>query len=419
MLTRLDILLFINFFLLSFALLTVYYFAYRYRQELRASHELRRLAERYMALFDSAGAGVFQVDLNGKFLLINQAGAMILGFDGPEQVLQKKLDLAGIGIDHETQAHMFKTTIRHSLLENFELALPLHKEALTHLEITLHTRTAENGEITGFDGIFRDVTVRINMQEELRTYSTNLEIKIEEKTREVLELERTRFHLEKLASLGQMAAMIVHDIRNPLSSIKMGLTTLLTRAELRERDKYCIEIAIREVMHLERILHDLLNFAKPQELRLSDQDINRIIDLALDQLAEDFEDTGIVINREMSPDLPFLRVDTDRLSQVFVNLLINAKQAINGKGIITIRTGEKQEDNRVQIEIEDNGCGITEEDAKRIFDPFFSTKAEGTGLGLSVVQKLIEAHNGTVRLESEYGSGTTVIMELPYREVTE
>ena len=171
----------------------------------------------------------------------------------------------------------------------------------------------------------------------------------------MLELERSKFHLEKLASLGQMAAMIVHDMRNPLSSIKMGLTTLLNRAELIERDRYCVELSVREVEHLERILKDLLNFAKPQDLQFSENDINQVISKALDQVAEHFKDDDVSIERKLDPDLPPVRMDRDRLSQVFSNLILNARQAIKNTGTILIESKMNSEIKQVLVVIQDDG----------------------------------------------------------------
>ena len=375
-----------------------------------------RTIEQYLSLFDSASEGIFQCDKKGLFTIMNQSGTEILGFSKPAEVLQKDAKTLGVQVEEETQNELSNHLMNNDKIQNYLIDIKIKNGICKKIELTLHGRKNETGKIIGYDGIFRDVTKQVAMEEELRNYSTNLEKTIQEKTKEVLDLERSKFHLEKLASLGQMAAMIVHDVRNPLSSIKMGLTTLLNRAELKDRDQYCIEIAVREVNHLERILKDLLNFAKPQNLQFANNDINQVLELALEQMVDNFEGADISIEKTLSAQLPLIRIDKDRLSQVFFNLLLNAKQAIINGGIISIRSDMDDQNNIVRVQIQDNGEGIQEEYISQIFDPFYSTKAEGTGLGLSVVQKLIEAHNGTVSIESKLGMGTKVTIELPIND---
>ena len=372
--------------------------------------------EKYLLLFDSAFEGLFQCDQQGRILLINRAGTQILGFKDPKEIINKTIQQLGIQVDAEQNKNISEDIQKNQFIKNRLLTIQLPNKEKKQIELTVHGDTDDKGQTAGYEGLFRDVTKKVAMEEELRNYSTNLENKIQEKTREVLELERSKFHLEKLASLGQMAAMIVHDMRNPLSSIKMGLTTLLNRAELIERDRYCVELSVREVEHLERILKDLLNFAKPQDLQFSENDINQVISKALDQVAEHFKDDDVSIERKLDPDLPPVRMDRDRLSQVFSNLILNARQAIKNTGTILIESKMNSEIKQVLVVIQDDGEGIKPENIDHIFDPFFSTKAEGTGLGLSVVKKLIDAHNGTIKVDSDEGKGTCVTVQLPFEK---
>ena len=413
-LSRHEILLFINFFFLSLAFLGVYYYAFRLRKELKRSDQLRAEAEKYRDLFNSTSDGVFQTDIEGNFLLINKGGANILGYGDPEEFLRRGLRTVDFYADPDERKDFIKELLQKSEFENFILRAKKRNGDEIYLELTVHLKYNEVEEnIIGIEGIFRDVTRRVLLEEELRNYSENLETKIKEKTDEVLALERKRIELEKLASLGEMAATIVHEVRNPLSSIKVGLSTLLKRAELKEKDRICLELATREVTHLERILTDLLNFAKPLEIKFTHQDVNRVLDFSLDQMADDFQKDGVSLKKDFSSNLPMIRMDVDRLYQVFVNILLNAKQAAAKRGTVSICSTYARNEESVRVEIEDDGVGIRKKDLEHIFEPFFSTKNEGTGLGLPIVKKIVDAHGGTVTVDSHFGGGTKVSIVLP------
>ena len=411
---RTDILLVLNFFFLALALLVVYYYAYRLRFELKRSDQRRKLAEKYRALFNSTSDGVFQCDSEGYVLVINTAGAKILGFDTPEEMTRRKVKIGSFCVNPEDRRRLIEQLRKNGQVQNFVLKVKRNNGELFFAEATLNFLSIEGGK--GIQGIFRDVTKRVHLEEELRNYSENLEQKVQEKTEEILALERKKAHLEKLAALGEMAATIVHEIRNPLSSIKIGLTALISRLPLEEKDKKCLEVAKKEVINLEKILKNLLNFARPEDLQLIEQDINAVLNFVLDQLMEDFRTTGISIEKELAMDLPHIKIDMNRLSQVFINILLNAREALDNNGTIVVRSKNMSEKKKIRIEIADTGKGIEKEDLQRIFDPFFSKKDGGTGLGLAIVQKIVEAHGGIVGVDSQLETGTTVWIELPVSE---
>ena len=412
-----DILLFINFFLLAIAILALHYYAYRLRHVLRRSEELRKEAENYQKLFNTTWDGVFQTDTDWRFVSINRAGALILGCANPESLLEGEANTFSSFLNPERCDTLCQDILREGFLQNCLIEFTQKDGQSGFLELTANVQQDVEGDIVGFEGIFRDVTRRVRAEQELRNYSENLEKLVLDKTQEILALERKKLQLESLASLGQMVATIVHEIRNPLSSIKIGLTTLLKRTPLEERDRHCLELATLEVGNLERILQDLLNFAKPLEIHSIAQDVNVVLDLALVYMTEDLTQAGITMNREMPSDLPRIQVDSGRLQQVFFNILINAKEAMRKGGTITVRTKEVPDRRLVRVEVIDQGHGIDKETLDHIFEPFYSTKAKGSGLGLTVVQKIIEAHGGTIGIESHTGKGTTVRIEFPYNEM--
>ena len=409
-----QFLLSINFFVLAIAVLAAFHQAYKYRKELKESERLRELTEAYRQLFSATTEGVFRARLDGTLLLMNDGGARILGYECGQALLDAEVTAEVFYPKEASREKLFNTLMEKGWVENFILQANRQDGSSFVCETTMHAvRSKPDGEVVGIEGIFRDVTRRAKLEEELRRYSEDLEDKVREKTEEVLDLERMRIQLEKLASLGEMSATIVHEIRNPLSSIKMGLTTLRKRVAMEKRDHDCIDLATREVEHLERILKDLLKFAKTDEVKYVRHDLNNVLDLTLNQLEEEFDKSSVIITREFARDLPKIRLDFDRICQVFMNVLLNAKQAFQVGGTIVVRTMMHSEKRRVCVEIADDGVGIAEEDLERIFEPFYSTKQDGTGLGLTVVQRIIDVHGGEIRFESELGEGTKVAIELP------
>ena len=410
----LQILLWINFFLLSMTVLAAYHYAHRLKIELRRSDRLRKTAEKFQELFHSTSEGVYQTDMEGNVVLINRGGARILGYETPEELIRERPKAPDSYSDKKDRDLLLKRVLEEGKVENALLKVVKRNGDAMLIETTIHMkREKKSGEIAGFEGIFRDVTRRVAMEEEIRRYSMDLEKKVKKKTEEVLALERKRIELEKLASLGRVAATIVHEIKNPLTSIKMGLMTLRKRARLEERDVNCLDLARREVAHLERFLRDLLNFAKPQEMKFVEHDIDHVLDITLKQIEQELDEEHVRLKRESVPHLPRVWIDSDRMSQVFMNILLNAKRVLKGGGEIIVRTTSEPESGLLSIEFEDNGPGIKKHDLEHVFEPFFSTSSDGTGLGLTVVQRIVEAHAGRVDIESKFRQGTKVTISLP------
>ena len=245
--------------------------------------------------------------------------------------------------------------------------------------------------------------------------------------RDVTEIKKLREKVasgERMAALGEMAAKVAHEIRNPLLSIGGFARRLEKRldSELKEYSK----IIVDEVSRLEGILNDTLSFVKTAQMKKSEVDINELVDGIINLLEPAAFDRGNILIKEMEQSIK-LNVDYDRFKEVLLNIMTNANQATDS-GSITIRAGtaslssapdllghsaEKQE---VVVEIEDNGCGIRMEDINRVFDPFFTTRTTGTGLGLSITKRIIEEHGGRIDVESIWGEGTKFKIYIPLEE---
>lgn len=245
--------------------------------------------------------------------------------------------------------------------------------------------------------------------------------------RDISELKKLRERVisaERMVALGEMAAKVAHEIRNPLLSIGGFARRLEKRVEgdLREPAK----IIVSEVQRLEGILNDTLSFVKSTRLERKLVDINELIDNIINLLEPAVYDRGNTLIKEI--EYPFeVFIDHDRIKEALLNVVANANQATES-GNITIRAyiakiygeadifGERVKKKKAVIEVEDNGCGIREEDIKRIFDPFFTTRPTGTGLGLSITKRIIEDHGGKVEVESTWANGTKFKIYLPLEE---
>ncbi|HCF8020410.1 two-component system sensor histidine kinase ZraS [Klebsiella aerogenes] len=226
------------------------------------------------------------------------------------------------------------------------------------------------------------------------------------------QLQEAMARKEKLMALGHLAAGVAHEIRNPLSSIK-GLAKYF--AERTPPGGEAQELALvmaKEADRLNRVVSELLELVRPAHLNYQPVDINALIHHSLQLVSQDAQSRGIALQFTPRPELTSIKADPDRLNQVLLNLYLNAMQAIGRDGVIHVSASEADRQ-RVKIVVKDSGKGMSDEELQAIFTPYFTTKADGTGLGLAVVQNIIEQHGGTIRAESQPGAGAIFTLWLP------
>jgi signal transduction histidine kinase len=278
-------------------------------------------------------------------------------------------------------------------------------------------------EVEELAGEFNRMAGRIKAsQEERARWHRELELKVEERTAELRRSEEMRreayaqmMHAEKLASLGRMAAGVAHEIGNPLSSIS-AIIQVLERGKVTEEKRSSYLHSLKQLVNrIDRTLRGLLAFSRPTPPKLEALDIHQVIEEAIRITEPDPRFRKIVIDRKPAQVLHDIQGDPDQLVQVFVNLLLNAADAVSENGKITIETGIGPGTDEVTIIFSDNGHGIPREALSRIFDPFYTTKGpgKGTGLGLSICRGIIEGLGGQIRVESTEGKGTTFTITLP------
>ncbi len=234
----------------------------------------------------------------------------------------------------------------------------------------------------------------------------------QEKLKQSAELEKQMMQTEKLASLGQLSAGVAHEINNPLGGIRLCFDNLMKTPMDEETRREHIEVITSGFNRIQGIVRQLLDFSKNTPLSIARGSLNEIADNVLQFSEFTIAQKGIRLAKDFQPDLPDVMVDSNKLEQVFLNLIINAVQSMEGEGVLTVRTWNAAD--WCYIAFEDTGRGIQPEVARRIFDPFFTTKevGEGTGLGLTVSRSIIEQHKGKIDVETS-GQGTTFTIRLP------
>jgi len=270
----------------------------------------------------------------------------------------------------------------------------------------------ELGELaSAFNGMTRSLQ---QARMELENWNHTLESKVAERTEEIQRIQSQLLRSEKLASLGELVAGIAHEINNPLTGILMFSSLVLEDSRLDPSLQGDLNTVVRETERCAKIVRGLLDFSRSSIPEKSRTCLNEILMRAIELVEHHTLFRGLTIDRHYALPLPELLIDESQVEQVFVNMILNAAQAMDGTGTLTVSTGVTSDGTWVYAKISDTGCGIPPEHLDKIFDPFFSTKEhQGTGLGLSVSYGIIRNHGGSIEVQSEVGSGTTFTIELP------
>jgi len=260
-----------------------------------------------------------------------------------------------------------------------------------------------------------DITERKQAEEKLKEYSEHLEELVEGRTRELKEAQNQLLRKERLAVLGSLAGGVGHELRNPLGVISNAvyyLKTVLSDADKTTREY--LGIISSEVHNAEKIISDLLNFSRIKPGEREEVEVSALVKQVLDRKPAPKK---IKVSVEIAPSLPYLHVDRQQIVHVLDNIVLNAYQAMPEGGKLIVRA--KAVKDKMHLTLTDTGCGIPRKNRGKIFDPLFTTKARGIGLGLSVSRRLVEANGGKIRVKSEEGKGTAFTLILPVKESRE
>lgn len=301
----------------------------------------------------------------------------------------------------------------HYLLTRKYICAPIEglleqTQALAEGDLSARVKRLANDELGELGRSFNNMADNLaQAQIELQDWGNTLEHKVEMRTAEITDMQSQLLRSAKLASMGELVAGVAHEINNPLTGILMFASLSSKTPDLPQQVKDNLDVIISETGRCAKIVRGLLEFARESFPEKKQDSINRIIEHTLELISHQTIFQDIDIRYHGGEGLPYLEVDADQLQQVFLNMFINAGQAMPNGGSLTITTKFIEKEKAVRVVIEDTGAGISQENLDKIFDPFFSTKAQkGFGLGLSVSYGIIKNHGGRVDVKSREGEGT-------------
>jgi two-component system NtrC family sensor kinase len=289
-------------------------------------------------------------------------------------------------------------------------------------DLTHKVEVSSKDEIGYLANSFNQMTADLEAaNEKLIEWGKTLEKKVEERTKELTEMQAHLIQSEKLASLGKLAAGVAHEINNPLGGILIYSHLMLEDTDKNSPRYENLKKIVKETSRCKDIVKGLLEFARPKEPEMSLISINDIAEKSLSIIERQALFQNIKIKKTYTSNLPKIVADSAQLQQVFMNVIINAAEAMEGNGILALSTSLSRDGTCIEVKFSDTGHGIMEEDKKRLFEPFFTTKevGKGTGLGLAISYSIIQKHHGTIDVKSELGKGSTFTVKLPLTEERE
>jgi len=356
-------------------------------EKVRLQRELIETKNFLESIVEKAGDAISVVDLEGIVVYWNEGAEKIYGYKR-EEVLGKNLSLFLYPRDEQSRAEeeklMGKWMIgvrKGEVAPNVEVKRQTKEGKELIISMTISPLKDAEGKIIGASRICKDITHLKKAEERL-------------------------ILAERLSSLGELTAGVAHELRNPLAGIKINTQILSRKKDLPEMEKKLLSSTQEGIEKIQKIVDDMLHFAKPKASHFEEEEINEVVEESLAILRAKLKKGNITALFERAEELPRLSIDIHQIQQVLINLTLNSIQAMEKGGTLTIRTFPENEGG-VGVELKDTGVGIPKSHLKKIFDPFFTTKSEGTGLGLSISLKILEKHGATIDVISEEGKGST------------
>jgi len=359
------------------------YFIFIVQNYYLVDRTLDRMKSYMENVVESMADGLISIDREGRIVTLNRQAVEILGSERERIEGRNITELLGDGV-----AEILGPPEERSLVRDREMEIRKGPDVKIPLSLSAAPLKDDEGQEMGSVLLIRDL-------------------------REIRDLQGKVRRSERLASLGRLAAGVAHEIRNPLSSIRGFAQYFVKRFHGQTEEEGYASVMVKEVDRLNRVITELLDFAGPKEPRREPNSLEDIADHALKLLAPDLAARKVEVFKEYQPGLPAVSVDRDQISQVFLNLLLNAIESMEGGGEIRLTLRRCGPPPAVEAAIADTGAGIPADDLEKVFEPFFSRKRKGTGLGLAIVHQIIESHRGEIRVESGPGRGTTFRINLP------
>jgi PAS domain S-box-containing protein len=403
-----------------------------------AEEEIKELLVQNRTILESAGEGLYGLDLEGKTTFANPAATKMIGYE-PEELIGK-LQHAILhhtrpdGTPYPREDCPIYAAFRTGTTHHVDDEVFWKKDGTSFPVEYTSTPIKKDGKVTGAVVVFKDITDRRQAEKEIRMLNEELELKVGERTSQLVEAHEELVRKEKLSVLGKLSGSVGHELRNPLgvmSNAVYFLKTVLSGAD--DTTKEYLDIIKKEIETSQRIIADMLDFARTKKPQVRLITVN---ELAKESIAKCAIPDNVALHLEIPETLPRLHIDPLQMVQVLVNIITNAVQAMPGGGGLRVsahliaecglrnaelksafRNQKSEIDGKcVEISVTDTGEGVSPENRKKLFQPLFTTKAKGIGLGLVVCKNLVEANGGTIGVASEVGKGTTFTISLPAEE---
>jgi len=387
-----------------------------HQETIKKISERKQAEERlklYQFMVESAQDAIFFKNLESRYIIANKVALQAFGLSREEVIGKNDYELmpdpeeAKINVEDDQQ--VFKTGKIREITKHMKDVTG----KMRWFQAIKVPQYDDKGQIMGLVGIARDITERKMMEEELQKHRDHLEELVKKKTDELKATKDKLIQSEKLAIASQIASEAAHEIKNPLTVITAGLYYL---KQILPKEKENVQNTLLQMKNATKrvsaYINDLLNFSRPPVLQLRQVEINEVLEEVIREMPQEIL-SDIEIIKDFETDLPQINADSDRLKQVFTNLIKNASEAMQEVRNKKLEVRSEKEEGMVKITISDTGEGIVKEKIGYIFDPFFTTKGKGTGLGLAICQRFIEGHRGKIEVESKVGEGTTFVLKFP------
>jgi len=366
-------------------------------------------ARSFKSAFEDAAVGMAMTGLDGRWMKVNRALCETLGYVEHELLATT---FEGVTYPEDRDANSeYSTQMREGKLGSYQMERRYVRKDGKVIWATLSVslvRDAGGQPLYSISQV-QDVTAKKEAEDELKSYSVGLERKVKERTEELEKTHELLVQSERLAAIGSLAAQVAHDLRNPLTAINTNLfyiKNVLPEA-LGDKIEGSIESIEGAVEHSSKIIDDLLQYSRATDLKSERLDLGSVLEQFVAGL-DIPQSVKLVRNLEAGA---FINGDLAKLKRVFQNLISNAVEAMPSGGTLILSV--RAEGDRVVAEVDDTGVGMDPATLRQLFNPFFTTKAKGLGLGLAICQRLVEAHGGDIGVRSEEGRGTTAVVTLP------
>jgi len=344
---------------------------------------LQKTSEKYKRIFENIQDVYCEMELDGTIIEISPS-IEVMSCYKRDELIDKKIDKL---ITEQDQIDTFFNLLKkNKCVRDLEVTIKDDDETITYFSVISKIIYDESVKRSKIVSSFHDIS-------------------------EHKRLEKRLLRAERLAGVGQLAAGIAHEIRNPLGNISSSIQYCLKKYKLPDELVQYLEIVLRNSQNANKIIKELLDFATPREIYKQKGNLHSILKHSIKLVEARLKQNNVNIKLDVEKNLPDINLDSKWIEQTFINFILNANDAMIDGGELEIRMQKKED--MIEVQFSDNGCGIASQDIEKVFDPFYTTKDNGTGLGLSFVYQVIAAHDGDVDVHSKIDEGTKFTITLP------